>query len=122
MYLCIDPSELRQVTFIADMNGTLHPLTYLGRSQDISVSLDTFLRDIEKSPRDIEGIAVIVGKGSFTGTRLSVVVANTFAYAYGIPVVGVSHDERSEWVPRISEEKPVSRYLLPTYSAPPSIR
>lgn len=40
-------------------------------------------------PRDIELVAVTIGPGSFTGLRIGVVAAKTFAYAIGAKLVGV---------------------------------
>ncbi len=41
------------------------------------------------TPRDIELVAVTTGPGSFTGLRIGVVAAKTFAYAIGAKLVGV---------------------------------
>lgn len=41
------------------------------------------------TPRDVELVAVSVGPGSFTGLRVGVVCAKTFAYATGCAVIGV---------------------------------
>jgi tRNA threonylcarbamoyladenosine biosynthesis protein TsaB len=41
------------------------------------------------SPRDVELVAVTIGPGSFTGLRVGVTMAKTFAYAIGCEVLGV---------------------------------
>jgi len=38
---------------------------------------------------DVQGVAVSVGPGSFTGLRIGVSAAKSFAYARGIPIAGV---------------------------------
>ncbi|MCL6449988.1 MAG: tRNA (adenosine(37)-N6)-threonylcarbamoyltransferase complex dimerization subunit type 1 TsaB [Acetobacteraceae bacterium] len=40
-------------------------------------------------PRDVEGLAVSAGPGSFTGLRIGLALAKGWAYAAGIPLCGV---------------------------------
>ena len=40
-------------------------------------------------PRDVQRVAVTVGPGSFTGLRVGVTTAKTFAYAVGAAVIGI---------------------------------
>jgi tRNA threonylcarbamoyladenosine biosynthesis protein TsaB len=42
------------------------------------------------SPKSVELVAVAVGPGSFTGLRIGVTIAKTFAYAVGAEVIGVN--------------------------------
>src|SRR5690606_5360522 len=41
-------------------------------------------------PRDIRAVAAGCGPGSYTGVRIGVTTAKTFAWALGLPVYGVS--------------------------------
>lgn len=41
------------------------------------------------TPRDLTGIAVAIGPGSFNGVRVGVATAKTLAVALGIPIVGI---------------------------------
>lgn len=54
------------------------------------------LTDNQRKMSDIEGIVVFKGPGSFTGLRIGVAVANSIAYAEGIPIVADS----DEWIER----------------------
>src|SRR3972149_6836639 len=42
------------------------------------------------APASIQLIAVAIGPGSFTGLRIGVTMAKTFAYAVGAQVIGVN--------------------------------
>lgn len=46
--------------------------------------------------RDLSGIGVFAGPGSFTGLRIGIVVVNTLADALQIPIVGVSNSDFSK--------------------------
>lgn len=48
------------------------------------------LGELGWSPKDLQGIAVGRGPGSYTGVRIGVTVAKTMAWALGLPVIGVS--------------------------------
>lgn len=51
--------------------------------------LGALLRDHELTPRDVTRLAVSVGPGSFTGLRVGIVCAKTFAYATGCQLAAV---------------------------------
>jgi tRNA A37 threonylcarbamoyltransferase TsaD len=53
---------------------------------DLLKNIDSLL-----SGRRPDAICVCLGPGSYTGTRLGVVIANTLAWVWGIPVYGLPH-------------------------------
>lgn len=57
--------------------------------QSLVPELRRMLVDLGKSPRDCELLAVSTGPGSFTGLRIGVVCAKTWAYATGCRLVAV---------------------------------
>jgi tRNA threonylcarbamoyladenosine biosynthesis protein TsaB len=55
----------------------------------LAPALRQLLREADWPPASIELVAVAVGPGSFTGLRIGVTTAKTFAYAAGASIVGV---------------------------------
>jgi tRNA threonylcarbamoyladenosine biosynthesis protein TsaB len=59
-------------------------------AQSLAPALATILRAAGWQPQDVALVAVASGPGSFTGLRVGVTTAKTFAYAAGADVVGVN--------------------------------
>lgn len=55
-------------------------------SESLMGVLDDMLRDLDWSARDLQGVAVAIGPGSFTGTRIGVTMAKVLGYSLGIPI------------------------------------
>ncbi|MFZ1301011.1 MAG: tRNA (adenosine(37)-N6)-threonylcarbamoyltransferase complex dimerization subunit type 1 TsaB [Candidatus Microsaccharimonas sp.] len=49
-----------------------------------------------KTWKDLTGLGVLKGPGSFTGLRIGITVLNTVAYSEGIPIVGETGDDWQE--------------------------
>ena len=56
----------------------------------LAPALQQLLAEADWSPKSVELVAVAVGPGSFTGLRIGVTTAKTFAYAVGAEVIGVN--------------------------------
>ena len=74
-----------------------------------------------KSWKDLTGVIVFRGPGSFTGLRIGITTANAVAYAQKIPIIGSSGtnwlDEGVEKLTNGQDDK----IVLPEYGAPPHI-
>lgn len=61
-----------------------------GTARTLAPAIDTLLDRIGWTPQDTQLVAVTQGPGSFTGLRVGVTTAKTFAYAIDAPVVGIN--------------------------------
>lgn len=70
---------------------TQRELATAGRrhAQTLVAELRDLLRDAGLTPQNIDAVAVSIGPGSFTGLRVGVVCAKTFAYATRCKVLAV---------------------------------
>ncbi len=59
-------------------------------SSRLMPAIDSVLKWGEVTPKDLDGCAVGIGPGSFTGVRIGVATAKSLCYAADIPIVGVS--------------------------------
>lgn len=71
---------LKEINTAAERNHSIY----------LMPNIQEALAELGWSPKQLEGIAVGRGPGSYTGVRIGVTVAKTMAWSLGIPVVGVS--------------------------------
>lgn len=64
-----------------------HKLTH---SENLMPLMDSLLKSLDLTPKDIDLIGVSIGPGSFTGIRIGVSAANAMAMGLSIDVVGIS--------------------------------
>ena len=58
-------------------------------SERLLAAVDRVLADARWAPRDLEGVAVSIGPGSFTGLRIGVSTAKGLGWALGVPIAAV---------------------------------
>jgi tRNA threonylcarbamoyladenosine biosynthesis protein TsaB len=61
-----------------------------GHSRDLLERIDGLLKRIGAGPRDLAGIGVTVGPGSFTGVRIGMATAKGLGYSLNVGVAGIS--------------------------------
>ena len=92
MLLSIETTEKHGSVALLDGGRLLRELrlpTTDRSAKTLAPTLDRLLREEPCAPNDIRAVAVVVGPGSFTGLRVGVATAKTFAYAVGAKVVAV---------------------------------
>ena len=70
--------------------GEQYQNTGLTHSQTLMVMAEELLKQCEKTPQDVEAVAVASGPGSFTGVRIGMAAAKGFAWGAQLPLYGVS--------------------------------
>lgn len=104
----IETSGVRGSVAIVD-DGCLVGQRTLGEpgrqhARSLISELDILLKEADYKPRDVQLIAVSIGPGSFTGLRVGVVAAKTWAYVTGCHLVGVgTFDAIAEAIPADSD-------------------
>lgn len=87
-------------------------------SSTIHTQLKALLDSKGKVFADLDGIVCFEGPGSFTGLRIGITVADTFAYGLDIPVVATQHDDWIETGIKRLKAGENDRIALPHYGAP----
>lgn len=89
--LIIETSSHYCILALIKEGKTLAHSTFLhqnGLSGTLLPSIDQLLRDRDLTPQDLTAIAIGIGPGSYTGTRVGVAVGKTLGFALTIPVHG----------------------------------
>ncbi len=92
MFLGIETSSL--VSSVAIMKdeklvGELTVQAGLTHSEQLVPHIDILMKSCQVDKKDLQGIGVSIGPGSFTGLRIGLGTAKAMAYALRIPIVGV---------------------------------
>lgn len=115
MYLFIDNSIDGKVEFRYVLDTKIiHTVFDLPKDQSLLGMIDKIILDNGLSKKDLKGLAVIVGKGRFTSTRIAVTIVNTLAYSFGIPVLSVPYYE--DKVFDLLKNHTVGQYISAEYS------
>ncbi|MSR85055.1 hypothetical protein EXS71_01270 [Candidatus Uhrbacteria bacterium] len=75
--------------------------------------------------KNLEGICVVSGPGSFSAIRGGVLTANLLARFMRVPLVGISVDQAQDLfaleTELLNQRLPVTQYVAPQYDAEPNI-
>src|SRR5436190_605976 len=66
-------------------------------AQSLAPAMRDVLASVGWKPAEVELVAVAIGPGSFTGLRVGVATAKTFAYVAGCKIIGVDTLEAIAW-------------------------
>lgn len=100
LVLGIDTSTTQGGAALLDARGVVSEYTLnvaATHSERLLPAVDRMLHDAGVTLRDLAGLAVAIGPGSFTGLRIGLSTVKGLAYASGLPVVGVPSLEALAW-------------------------
>lgn len=92
MYLGIETSSAVSSVALMDTTKLVGELTVqagLTHSEQLVPHIELLMQQSGVAKSDIEGIAVSIGPGSFTGLRIGLGTAKALAYAWQVPLLGV---------------------------------
>ncbi|MFP4661577.1 MAG: tRNA (adenosine(37)-N6)-threonylcarbamoyltransferase complex dimerization subunit type 1 TsaB [Halanaerobiales bacterium] len=91
--LGIDSSGEIGAVGLADENSVLGEININlvhRHSEELLNNIDYLMNQTGISIKELEGLAVTLGPGSFTGLRIGLSTAKTFAQVLNIPIIGIS--------------------------------
>jgi len=91
------------------------------QSEKLLVGIEKIIKDKKKKIKDISGIIVTKGPGSFTALRIGITTANTLVFALGVPVVGIMDDEKVEKGLLELKKRRKRASVVPEYGMEPNI-
>jgi tRNA threonylcarbamoyl adenosine modification protein YeaZ len=92
MFLAIDTSSEHAGLALSRVDSVVAEITWLcGRNHTVELlpHLDALLKQSTLSVKDIEGIIVASGPGSFNGLRVGLGTAKGLAFSLSVPIVGI---------------------------------
>jgi tRNA threonylcarbamoyladenosine biosynthesis protein TsaB len=88
-------------------------------AETIHAKIDEILNKNNKSLKEVNGIVVYSGPGSFTGLRIGLATANALAYGLEVPIVGIEGEEK--WLQKGLEMISLGqndKAVMPAYGSP----
>jgi tRNA threonylcarbamoyladenosine biosynthesis protein TsaB len=91
---------------------------HLKLAETLNAEIEKILNKSSISYDQLDGIAIFKGPGSFTGLRIGMSVANSLAYAQGIPIVARGTDQWLKLAVTDLLDGQNDKTALPEYGAP----
>jgi len=92
--LVLDTATRRPLAALAERDGTLRGerqwQSHHRHGEELLQRIDELLAEAGVARRDLSGVVVGTGPGSFTGLRIGLATAKTVAYSLDIPIAGIS--------------------------------
>lgn len=125
MYLYLDTTERDsfQVALIEKDKVIKHKIisSTQTHSEKLLRTINSLLNSVHKTIKDVKGIAIVEGPGSFTSLRVGMATANGLSFALNIPVMGVEVSTSLNSIFKFFNKKLKTKIVLPKYGREPHI-
>jgi tRNA A37 threonylcarbamoyladenosine modification protein TsaB len=123
MFLLIDTSDRYKNKLVLFDKHKNFSDEFVRRDVDLVESAVMFFKKHKTKFDDLKGVAVIVGKGGFTGTRVATTFANTLIYTQQIPGITITEKQslKPEKLIKKFKKQKANLFLSATYSGKPNI-
>ncbi len=93
LLLCVDNSTMYGSIAVVSPSGCISEHNLISRtthSKRLLPEIEAILKECELTWDDLDGLAICLGPGSFTGLRIGVTTIKGLCMATGLPLVGIS--------------------------------
>jgi len=122
MILAIKTNDSTTEIYLLDVNSKVVSKKVWQSERRLAQDLlDEIDKLINKKWRDLTGLIVFRGPGSFTGLRIGITTMNTIAYSLSLPIVGA---DGANWLDdglKRLDNNENDRITLPEYGQAPNI-
>lgn len=121
MLVVIDNSNRQEVVFHYYLNNQWKEKSFMVTdNQPLLFYFDKLLKITKQTKENLIGLAVLIGQGSFTSTRIATTLANVFGYVLHIPILGVPEIKLTDLKEKVAKTK-IGQHISATYSGEPNI-
>jgi tRNA threonylcarbamoyl adenosine modification protein YeaZ len=132
MYLFINTSQKEKMQIaLLDKAGQVLVLQNIKseyqQSEKLLPAIENIFKKAKIEMKSLKGILAVAGPGGFTSLRIGLATANTLAFSFNIPIVGLEPIELSKTgkylnlIKKISRLKKFKQSILPEYGSEPNI-
>ena len=120
MFIVLDPSEGGMLYLLR--SGTWHSFSCsAARAPALLAAIVKILSANDLRLEQVRGFGILVGKGTFTGTRVAVTLANTLAFAHGVAVAALKNLPEPSSLDSAFSAGQGTPYIAAIYSGEPRI-
>ena len=88
-------------------------------SEKLLKSIESILLSAKAQLKDMQGILVVKGPGSFTSLRIGVATANALAFGLSVPIKGIEKQQNLKDIKSIFKKS--DKQVIPEYGRAPDI-